>query len=335
VSATDYALVVGIDHYPKFRPLKGARKDATEFADWLTDDQGGGLDPDHVFLVLSRDNPLEPLHDTVDEALADLLDTVGSGDPARRLYLYFSGHGIAQTSTSANLCLAKWSRLRRNLALASGKYLDLLSGSGRFTEIAFFLDCCRVRQVNSNGLQPSIGFPKPDTDAAGCRAFVAYATEFLNSAYEAETGGPEGGEEVRGHFTQALLAGLRGGAAGSGGGVTASDLKKYLLAETPRIAKESGHQQRPQIVNGFDTLSEPVFGAALPEKAVLITFKPDRVGPIILEGPRADVLGEHDVADGPWRVTLSPGMHVLTDEATGYEKVLRFRPSRGVTDVEF
>jgi hypothetical protein len=38
--AGHYALVVGIDHYLRFRSLQGARKDAEDFHAWLMDPDG-------------------------------------------------------------------------------------------------------------------------------------------------------------------------------------------------------------------------------------------------------------------------------------------------------
>ena len=53
-----YALVVGIDDYPQFRSLQGAKEDARQFAAWLRDtDTGGGLPEQNVKLLLSEPDP--------------------------------------------------------------------------------------------------------------------------------------------------------------------------------------------------------------------------------------------------------------------------------------
>lgn len=36
-SDLDFAVVVGVEHYPHFRPLSGAINDARNFRDWLCD----------------------------------------------------------------------------------------------------------------------------------------------------------------------------------------------------------------------------------------------------------------------------------------------------------
>jgi len=90
-----FALVVGIDHYPRFRSLKGARKDAEDFHAWLIDPDGGGVPAANVELVLSKEDPVRPIHDDIDDALEKILFFKARGGGGnKRLYLYFSGHGL-------------------------------------------------------------------------------------------------------------------------------------------------------------------------------------------------------------------------------------------------
>src|SRR5262245_21195761 len=70
---TDFGLVVGVDHYPRFSSLQGAVSDAARFHAWLCDADGGGLALEHSRLVLSRPNPLSPLQDEVDEQLLEIV----------------------------------------------------------------------------------------------------------------------------------------------------------------------------------------------------------------------------------------------------------------------
>jgi len=88
------------------------------------------------------------------------MDAIGNG-PARRFYFYFSGHGFAQLQTNSHLCLAKWSDKRRNNALDAKSYLNYILATGQFDEVMFFMDCCRIREVNAEGLKCSLGNPKP------------------------------------------------------------------------------------------------------------------------------------------------------------------------------
>ena len=54
----DYGLVVGVDHYPEYRSLRGACADAKIFYTWLSDnDEGGGVPEDNRRLLLSTRLP--------------------------------------------------------------------------------------------------------------------------------------------------------------------------------------------------------------------------------------------------------------------------------------
>src|SRR5437667_152753 len=100
----DYAIVIGIDDYPGYRPLKGAISDAQEFAEWLCDDtQGGGLPSDNCKTVYSTPDPLIPLQAQVDEAFVGVFSAIPKGKLARRLYVYFSGHGTAESNLITNM----------------------------------------------------------------------------------------------------------------------------------------------------------------------------------------------------------------------------------------
>ena len=58
--------------------------------------------------------------------------------------------------------MAKWSTdLRRKAALSSSDYLEMMSGSGKFDEIVFFLDCCRIRQIKATGLPSALAIVRP------------------------------------------------------------------------------------------------------------------------------------------------------------------------------
>ena len=333
--ADDYALVVGINDYPNYRSLEGAIADAEDFARWLLDDvTGGGVPEANLRKVLSEKNPIKPIQDTIDEALDEIWVAMGA-NRGRRFYLYFSGHGLGRTAFGTDLCLAKWSDRRRNLALDSQDYANLIAESGKFDEVIFFLDCCRVRKVNTRGLPPTLGWPRPDDGAGATRIFLGYATEFLDKSYEAEVLTGDGEPLVRGHFTRALLAGLRGGAARPAGGVTAESLKKYVELETPRIALDAGHQQKPVVTNGLPAVKEVVFGSAMPLANARIVFSANRTGEVVLEDADGNEVRRGDPAQGPWDLGLKASNYALVVPATGEEKLFRFRPGEGVTVVEF
>lgn len=330
----DYAVVVGLNDYPRFgssgRSLEGAVEDAKRFAGWLEDSAtGGGLPKENCKLVTSTPEPLSPTQSGIDEAIELVWGTAEKNGGARRLYFYFSGHGQAKKSQDVALCLCHWSTRYRHAALSSQYYLDMLLSCTPFEEVIVLLDCCRVRAVDATGAASQLGCAVPLATAGSKGHLVAYGTEFQNPAFEAEAEVTEGsGPIVRGHFTEALLAGLRGGAAQPGGGVTATGLQGYLEIEVPRIANEHQHTQQARVTSDFKQATEPVFGTALPVANFTVEFGPARKGTIVLEGPDLAVIKEADAATGPWNVKLEKGLHRLLEKDTGETRDIRFEPGK-------
>jgi hypothetical protein len=263
-----YAVVVGINDYPLYENLKGPIADAQEFIKWLCEEEsGGGLPDNNCKRILWISNPTDPeaVQDRIDYKLEELMKQVGSGAPAQRLYLYFSGHGIGTGQMATAMCASNWDySWGKDRALNSQQYLEALLQSGRFLEVVMFLDCCRVRLVSAKGRGPA-GWPVNPEHSPKCRQFQADATEFTNRAFEVAVQTPGASNPVvRGYFTRALLEALRGAAAADGGGVPAGNLKKYLEKRVPQLAIVDGYLQQPEIVNGLPSDPEPIFGSAKP-----------------------------------------------------------------------
>lgn len=264
----DYAVVVGINEYPGFRPLKGAVEDALDFLRWLCEEEYGGSLPErNCQRVLSVKDPLAPLQEQIDVAFDAVFSAIPSAKPARRLYVYFSGHGMAESPLITDLCLANWAEKFPNRALDAQEYLDVLLAKGKFREIVMLLDCCRVRIVSAKGIHPGFNAVAPAPGSSQARYFLANATEFLNSSYEAATGVPGGssGSVVRGYFTRALMTALRGAAASAKGGVRASALKTYLEENVAVLARADGREQDSEVANVLK--GDPLFGSAPPPDA--------------------------------------------------------------------
>jgi hypothetical protein len=335
---THYALVIGINDYPEYgsrgRSLKGAVRDAERFNTWLQDtDRGGGLLPQNCQKIVSSGNPLAPLHADIDTALQRIW-TASRRTGGDRFYFYFSGHGLSAQTDNVALCLANWSTDRRHAALSSRSYLEFLTQCTPFRELVIFLDCCRVRQGGVIGRTTELGCPVPVEGAGNKRSFVAYATEFEQAAFEAANAlAGEDDEEVRGHFTEALLAALWGAAAQPAGGVTAAALKEYLERNVQLVAKASNHNQIPQVP--FDLPLGAVFGSARPLANFEVRFSATRSGRITLEAPDLSIVREDDVTSGPWQLVLKPGLYCLTEVATNETLNFRFRPTETSGNVTF
>lgn len=343
-------MVIGINHYPNYgRPLTGAIRDATAVYDWLTDQTtGGGLPPENCQLIPSSMetlNPPQPRKDKIDEALDQIwqaaLKAQKEGIAPRRFYFYFSGHGQALGPEDVALCMSNWARNREAAALSFKKYLTLIQECLPFQEVVVLMDCCRSRKNNARAQDSELTCAVPQISAGQTKFFVAYATEFQTQAFEG--GLPPAEDEqpiVHGHFTEALLAALKGGAASPVGGVTASGLSGYLYKMVPRIARRHQHMQNP-IISSYNiplgAPNEPVFGSAprLASVDAKIVFTPERQGPIKLEGPGLEVVRQGEVASGPWEETLPLATHLLTDLGTGATQPFLPQAAEGEFYVEF
>lgn len=278
LQANDYALVIGINHYPRYQPLNGPIEDAQRMYDWLSNpDTGGGVPEPNRRLVLSDLQPGQtrptPVQEDVDDALMYLLDRAQqeNGGKARRFYFYFAGHGLGLNTNEVGLCMPGWSELFRSNALMMEAYLRVIQESGLFGEIFFFLDCCRVRKINAEGHKPNITWPKPATDSGTVQYLVGFATEYQNLAYEAEMQ-PGGTDEtqVRGLFTTALLEALNGEAARPEGGVTLAQLCSTVSLRTIELVKalNPAFNQEPRFRVEFreSEKSKVVLGNASPRE---------------------------------------------------------------------
>src|SRR6266702_3557876 len=98
---TDFAVVIGISHYPGLRkPVQGAVRDADRFIDWLKGPAGVPDNQIHIKRLVSKDPPdpgMNPVITEIDDAFEKVFDQVENrqaGNVApRRLYVYFAGHG--------------------------------------------------------------------------------------------------------------------------------------------------------------------------------------------------------------------------------------------------
>jgi uncharacterized caspase-like protein len=321
----DFALVVGINDYPRYRPLAGAVSDAHKFAQWVTDQEtGGGLPQDNCKLVLSTPDPLQPEHTDIDDALDAILRTARSG--GRRFYFYFSGHGLSRSQTNSLLCLTEWAETR-NRALDASDYLNCIAAAGVFQEIVFLTDCCRVRVPQARGLPCTIAMPLPKNKAE-TRFFLAYAAEVFTQAFEDRN---EQGE-MQGNFTRVLLDGLSGGAADEQGGVTPVKLKEYLNRRLPQL---TNFKQKPEVLDGLSESTR--FGSALPKPtAVHIRFRPgtDTDTDVVLAGP-----GGAEIKRGPpgggWTVELLPGLYLLKIPGTDQDLAFAVNSGAGEINVDF
>src|SRR5262245_33479225 len=105
----DRALVVCISSYPGIRDLNGPHNDVDSFFNWLVDPVKGNLAPANVVRVVSNGVGRPILPDITGFFTNLMLEQQASPTPrlGRRVYMFLSGHGFADTKLSqAALCMA-------------------------------------------------------------------------------------------------------------------------------------------------------------------------------------------------------------------------------------
>lgn len=350
-----FGVCVGINRYPDFTDLSLARRDAEKFAEWLLDPDGGALDPgtgpvdSHVKCVLAPSPDLPPgtkrrnavpFAKQVLDAISDFADMAKEAVDQKttnwyrtRLYIYFSGHGIASTVDDALALLANAGPEYYNEHLSCSEVAKELGEIKWFRELVIFADCCRQR---SDHAKPRGGTwtVKPWKHLKNVNIMRAYATYFGDVAREPPPESITDPDTQRGYFTQALLEGLRseGQDEKKPGLIDSNSLAKYVKARVKLLTKDN-----PQVpAFQFDPTEPIVFRPAtappaaplapppaappvLTEHSVSIRFPPSPVPPVRLEDGGHALVAEHVPNGAPWQLKLSNGYYrvLLSDGSVG------------------
>ena len=189
-----FAVVVGIDLYPGIRNLNSARGDAQAFGNWLIDPGGGALPGGNVQLILEQgpfDTPenARPTRDAVNRAfktIHGMARPIFKADPTKwlksRLYVYFSGHGLAPEPSEVAVLMADATDGELGNNIPCALYLKYYEKSQDFHEVVMFSDCCRSEKVDA----PLLGPPfTPDKKNYGVVvSALGFATQYKSVAYE-------------------------------------------------------------------------------------------------------------------------------------------------------
>jgi uncharacterized caspase-like protein len=289
-----YAIVIGIDGYSQLPRLRAAGKDATRFTEWLTSRNGGGVPPQNVQVVLSPPGPVDssntfiarPIADDIDRAMADIGIQRALSERSRigkRLYFYFSGHGVGPAFDQVGMLMANASmdRLKSNIGLH--EYREFFRNTAMFDEVVFILDCCRDSRVGIKTSEPGFdgtgGWAAPDA----VQDFVVFGGMYGEKAFQVWSSDIN---ERRGLLTQAVLEALqKPDAADALGRFTASTLRDYVHERVPQLASEATMKQTP----AFDLTQirrEIVFGTIpadqLPRLRIRIVAPPGLTGELVL-----------------------------------------------------
>jgi hypothetical protein len=258
-----YAIVIGIDLYPQLRPLKAAEEDATKFALWLTKENGGSLPPKNVKIIKSLPtnslNPAtaRPLQAEVDDALISFgirkQERIG-----KRLYFYFSGHGIGPNFGDVGMLMANANMDQLVNSLGLLPYRLFFRDSEAFDEIVFILDCCRDPRGDIQPQRPTFN-PYKKGDGTKIQDLVILGAKYGEEAYQPLVTGTK---DRRGLLTQALLEGLEDPRWADGlGRFTSASLSYYINTRVPELATEADVDQTPNIET---TLKNEIIFSTIP-----------------------------------------------------------------------
>jgi hypothetical protein len=333
--ADDWALVVGIANYPSYgdtptepHNLKAPIHDATAVEKFLREEFG----VQHIRLLTSVQNngaawgdpPPRPVRNDIERWIHDLAVQsktnilAGKGPRVgRRLYLYFSGHGLAPEKFKRALVTSDaLAEIFVDHILATA-WQEHLSNLPYFSEYVLWLDCCSQAQVTLIPSLPPFEIVKPVSPPPP--QFTACAAAFPLQAIELPLG-PDG--EYRSVFTYELLRGLRGAAINpTTGGIRTRDLTAYLLkavaVHIDGLSDRTGISREPDFLASDDMefVSPATAPATAKARSIKITLDgggtlPDATPVQIFDHAR-NLIGTAIVTGGVFNQPLPPGIYKI------------------------
>jgi hypothetical protein len=339
----DFAIVIGINHYPQVQPLlQSAEEDARRFALWLLDPEGGGLDVANVHTLIGQNyaeanQTLPPIACMPNQLIVDgalqLMQADQKERVGRRLYFYFSGHGIGVGLNNVAMLLANAGEGRYHTChIALEGYRDWLRDAAAFDELIFILDCCRNRENVLQTISPMLPHFLRNPQFKDVKPLTVLATLDGDSAFEGADSDAEAVQR-RGLLTQALMEGLEKRlAVDSTGAVTAASLADWLKIRVPQLAQAKGLKQQAKVPDPPDLILVPPSPSApvaqpvlVPQVTFTVTITPGRTGPMRLtRGSEPDKVEKHDAAVSPW-VFFGPRneLYLIEHPASGLMRPIR------------
>ncbi|MFB7929562.1 caspase family protein [Streptomyces canus] len=324
----DYALVIGIAHYPHLKSLLGPINDARRVAEWLK--ERGGLPSENVKVIeslgLEHERPVrEEINAGFDEifARAEAQALERPGRPVRRLYVYFAGHGCSRERNHLALIMADANRQNLNRAVNATEYRNALARR-MFPEQMYLFDCCRKYDSRIIGHGPDWTSDDAEGDVQGLTQVVMYAAGFRQAAYERSMHW----SLRRGLFTQALLEGLEGAAATKSRMITSAGLGSYIQRRLVVLTKSEKIRQcytgdtqgeRQHLILATDV--EPW------RREVNVTL-PVGATRIVVSDEHGDTVGMQATAPGQTQVALdlTMGLYTIKVEPTGVSTPIDLLP---------
>ncbi len=320
-----YAVVVGVNHYPEMGSLNSPVNDAKKFTDWLQNADGGKLLEDNIMKVISPENEnsavvkrrnAKPNRTDVFEAIYELfercaehLDNNPDDWDRTRLYIYFSGHGIAPEADNTILLMANSAPKIPGESVACSPLKVFFEEARCFKEVIIFADCCR----NWGNTSPVLAPPWSDIryDYGPVNSLTGYATVFGDPAYEPKEEELEHGDSRRSYFTQALIEGLEGKAQVNTR-IDSITLAEYITRRVPELTKGKTRPQQPQIIGELNqriTFREDVADVNTTKYEITIRNGSGYTGPTVLLGGNRTELMQFDNMPDVVTVSLKAEYH--------------------------
>ena len=312
----DHAVLIGIQDYSRgIGRLQGSINDCDLFSRWLTSREGGGLDPDKIKCLCSMDpSDDQPFRDQVEDLLIEFFEVRAQTgrEVGRRLYLYFSGHGVAPPSPLDDDCAlvmanASLTRLR---SLIGGLAARLVRKAALFQEVMLVMDCCReVSGAVSAGCDlvpfaadPTLP-PRP--------YFHVFAASWNSTAAERNLPDPldpARGNSWHGVLTHALVRGLLT-APDPGGDVTAESLDDFVRRAVENMLG-GGNQYWP--TTDWERKLPPMFFGKSDGVPVAVTLTHPGTQLRVTHGTNMTVVApKQEPAANGVKVWLRPGLYLF------------------------
>jgi len=232
--AGSWAIVVGVDGYPKWPHLQYAVRDAEGVGQTLV--QKFGFAPDHVITLkneqATRRNILAAFHDLAGHGQDDNMR--GGLQPNDRVFVFFAGHGATRKLSSGRDLgyIVPYDADPENLASDAIPMTEIqnIAESLPAKHVLFVMDACYSGLGLTRG-GANAAFLRDNAKRLGRQMLTAGGTDQMVS-----DGGPNGHSV----FTWTLLQGLGGKADLNGDGlITATELAAYVAPAVASVSQQT------------------------------------------------------------------------------------------------
>jgi len=312
----DFAIVIGINRYDdKARNLTSPVCDAKAVADWLTSPDGGAIPAaadlneksGQCLLLLSEEGSDKQVGEREIRKALQRAASFCKDRPGRRLYFYFSGHGIAKDSNDVLMCHSEWDHGTEHANISSVYLHENFFNRccGGFDEVVMWIDCCRNEKLRALPASPMMSCR--ESHKIEQKRLIVYATSHGASAFEA-TDASHSGLSI---FTEVLLEGLKYAKHERHNAITWESVNRHLNVNVPLRAKSFGKNQRAQIEIPQWYMDDPVYSDKV-QKIDLVIELEGFEGLVVLKDNGQQVATVQVEDDHvKWPLKLSPRLYQL------------------------